>query len=157
VLFCSKGKNRRMSHIPILQNMCKEPISHVTMALAQQYAGWRNDYIGAVTGVLEEDAELLVQAELVAQHIIHEEIEASKIVNQYQVWIRLAQLLSEHDCMGWLAINPESRTVWHPLVQSYHNFKSTYPECEPYLGTETVAASTVEQLVQFFEQHGQPF
>ena len=146
-----------MSNIPILQNMCIEPITRVTKALAQQYAGWRNDYLGSVAGVQEEDTELLVQAELVAQQIIHEEIEASKIVNQHQAWLRLAQLLSEHDCMGWLALDPESHTSWHPLVQSYLDFKSTYPDCEPYLGTETVAASTVEQLVQFFEQHGQPF
>jgi hypothetical protein len=146
-----------MSNISILQSMCEEPITRGTKALAQQYAGWRNDYLGSVAGVQEEDTELLVQAELAAQHIIHEEIEATKVVNQHQVWVRLAQLLSEHDCIGWLAVDPESYTAWHPLVQSYLDFKATYPDCEPYLSTESVAASTVEQLVQFFEQHGQPF
>ena len=146
-----------MSNIPILQSMCIEPITRVTKALAQQYAGWRNDYIGAVVGVQEEDTELLVQAELVAQHIIHEEIEASKIINQHQVWVRLAQLLSEHDCMGWLAMDPESHTTWHPLVQSYLDFKSIFADCEPYLETGTAAVSIQQDLVQFFEQHGQPF
>lgn len=146
-----------MSNISILQSMCKEPISRVTQALAQQYAGWRNDYIGAVAGVEEEDTELLVQAELAAQHIIYEEIEASKLVNQHQIWQRLAQLLYEHDCMGWLAMDPESHAIWHPLVQSYLDFKASYPDCEPYLESGSVAVSIQQDLVQFFEQHGQPF
>lgn len=145
-----------MSNIPILQSMCAEPITRVTQALAQQFAGWRNDYLGSVDSVETADAVLLAAGQN-AQQIIFEEIKASSLGNQYEVWQRLAQLLSKHDCMGWLAIDLESHTVWQPLVQSYLDFKSTYPDCEPYLGTETVAASTVEQLVQFFEQHGQPF
>lgn len=145
-----------MSNIPILQSMCAEPITRVTQGVAQQYAGWRNDYLGSVDGVETADAVLLAAGQI-AQQIIYEEINASRLGNQYEVWQRLAQFLSKHECISWCAIDPESHTAWHPLVQSYLDFKSAYPDCEPYLGTETVAASTVEQLVQFFEHHGQPF
>ena len=100
-------------------------------ALAHQYRGWHNDFVGEHPSVSGDDLTLL--GTTVQTLFLMNDAASSKEAFK----TRLCDVLATQTFTSWSAIDRNTGTRWDPLVQSYQAFCAQHPDAEPYEASHT--------------------